>query len=79
MQSYQEKMKGKNGFTYMKRTSMNKLGKWATEVEILATAKYLEGHHNVSQRQMADIPMLTPNLMMPYIWITEVQCISMSY
>ena len=32
----------KNGFTYIKRTGMNKVGEWATEVEILATAKCLK-------------------------------------
>ena len=32
----------KNRFTYIKRTGMNKVGKWATEVEILATAKCLK-------------------------------------
>ena len=32
----------KNRFAYNKRTGMNKLGEWATEVEILATAKCLK-------------------------------------
>ena len=46
----------KNGWAYIKRTGMNKVGEWATEVEILATAKCLKReYHNISQRQMAEI------------------------